>query len=570
MSQLMAQARRFAGCEVETDAAFVAMGEGAAANVSASFSLEGYTIFRVNPLGATNTAPSIGMDAVFAAVPDAAASPLFQAASGATVRLSGHMMVLDGAMDLGSYGRLFRGERVEVVTAASAVAVNTPSPVAASPSVGAPATAVATATPRVALVVEGTLTTPEFQLAIRNALLEAGVSLIPATEVLAARTFVGAGLLTPSTAVVLRERLDADRVLVVQTATVPAATPTAAPAAPARHRHRRHRHGDDAPAVAVAPESVALQVFVADRAGSPPPASRSGEPTQIITEVATLIRALPAARGAAVAAVVTVPSVPGSATAPVGEGPEPATALANPSGVAEGAPPSRMWIDLGFFKGSNFYGLSPEIGFSIRVQQVWSLDFAFPAAFGDRSGNNGLANPVAGLSRWLRAGSGALQAGGLLTIPLTSAVDNFGSRLFLADGMRGSWDGWRWAHGGLAVIGFGRYHWRRDHFDLRSEFAMGLLFPVGDQQDSVQFTAQFGVAPFYRIGERGGIGLDLRGVWRPADDGLFQISMVPRVRFSPGSVDLDFWLNVNINEPLGFAFDDGRVWGFGTTLGFTI
>jgi leucyl aminopeptidase len=44
-------------------------------------------------------------------------------------------------------------------------------------------------------------------------------------------------------------------------------------------------------------------VFVADRAGSPPPASRSGEPSQIITEVATLIRTLAVAWGTVVAAV---------------------------------------------------------------------------------------------------------------------------------------------------------------------------------------------------------------------------------------------------------------------------
>jgi hypothetical protein len=233
-----------------------------------------------------------------------------------------------------------------------------------------------------------------------------------------------------------------------------------------------------------------------------------------------------------------------------------------------------MWIDLGFSLidpsfGPDVYRLSPEIGFAFRTGPSSTFDLIFPAAFGDGSGENGPANPVLAYSRWIDAGPGVLQLGGLATIPLTAAFDNLSSRLAGADALRGWWDAWRWFDG-LSLIAQARYQWRGGRFDVGGSFAMGAVVPIGDGADSAVFTAQLGVAPFLRLGERSGIGLDLRGVWRPWLDGAFQVSMVPRFRFAVGGADLDLWVNLNLDEPLGFAFDKHAVWGLGSTLGFPL
>lgn len=577
-SQLLAQTRSYVGCDIETEVAFVGAGSGGLLTGNHP----GYSLFRVIPPGQAPSSGALGMDFSFLVLPDASAGALFSASAGQRFLVRGTMEVrLTNGYDPGSWGRTLVASRVTPVGEGVATSASAPATASHAPPTE-PARTVVLSPPRVALVVEGALSAPEFQLAIRQALLESSVTLIREAEVETARAFVGLDLLTPSSAAALRERLDADRTLVVQTvATSAPAAPEAAPAAPTgrRHgRHRRHAEALQAPTV-VAPSNLALQVFVADRGASPAPQSRMGSASALVAEVGAVIRALQPASGRAAPAA---PAIAVATAAPaVSEGVEQPPIVGNgeESQPRRGAPPSRMWIDLGFYKGRSdlstsvgaiTYGLSPEIGFALRAGQLYTVHLSFTGAFGDGTGDNGPGNPVGGLSRWFAVGPGQLEAGALVTLPLAQIPKGTFQRLAVSDALHGLWDGWRWVNGGMSLVGFGRYRWSTGSFDLRGELAMGFFIPVGDHQDSGEFFAQLGVSPFYRFGARSGVGLDLRGVWRPALDGLFQISMVPRVRMSPGSADIDLWLNLNLNEPFGFAFDEGRVWGFGVTVGFPI
>lgn len=576
-AQLIAQTRSYVGCDIETEVAFVGAGSGGLLTGNHP----GYSLFRVVPPGQSPSSGALGMDFSFLVLPDASAGVLFSASAGQRFLVRGTMEVrLTNGYDPGSWGRTLVATRITPVGEGAATPPGAAAASSAAPA-AVPTRTVVVSPPRVALVVEGPLSSPEFQLAIRQALLESSVTLVRETEVETARAFVGLDLLTPSSAAALRERLDADRVLVVQTvATSAPATPEAAPVAPTRRRHGRHRRHAEAPQAPTnaAPANLALQVFVADRGASPAPQSRMGAAGALVADVGAVIRALQpaAARAAPVAPIaVTTSTQPMSG----GEAEPPIVASGDEPQAPRGAPPSRMWIDLGFYKGHSdlstsvgaiTYGLSPEIGFALRAGRVYTVHLSFTGAFGDGTGNNGPGNPVGGFSRWFGVGPGQLEAGALIALPLAQVPDGTFQRLAVSDALHGLWDGWRWVNGGMSLIGFGRYHWSVGSFDLRGELAMGFFVPVGDHQESAQFTAQLGVSPFYRFGARSGVGLDLRGVWRPALDGLFQVSMVPRVRLSPGSADIDLWLNLNLDEPLGFAFDEGTVWGFGVAVGFPI
>jgi hypothetical protein len=577
-AQLLAQTRSYVGCDIETEVAFVGAGSGGLLTGNHP----GYSLFRVVPPGQSPSSGALGMDFSFLVLPDAAAGVLFSAAAGQRFLARGTMEVrLNNGYDPGSWGRSLIATSVTPVGDGGA----TPTPPGALANTAPatdPARTVVVSPPRVALVVEGALSTPEFQLAIRQALLESSVTLVRENEVEAARAFVGRDALTPSNAAALRARLDADRVLVVQT--IATSTPSAPEATPAgrhgRHHRRHRRHGETPDEPASAPVALAMQVFVSDRGAAPPPQSRMGPASVLVAEVGAMIRALQPAAGST-AQATSIASVSPPTPSMSGVPTESTQPLTSNEGTQAhgGAPPSRMWIDLGFYKGNPdlsqsigaiTYGLSPEVGFALRVAQVYTVHLSFTGALGDGTGNNGPGNPAAGLSRWFDVGPGHLEAGALLTVPLAQIPKGTFQRLAVSDALHGLWDGWRWVNGGLSLVAFGRYNWSSGAFDLRGELAMGAFIPVGDSQSSSQFFAQLGASPFYRFGVRSGVGLDLRGVWRPALDGLFQISMVPRIRLSPGSVDIDTWLNLNLNEPLGFSFDSGKVWGFGVTVGFPI
>ena len=471
------------------------------------------------------------------------------------------------------------------VATREAAAVDAPTGPVGSVALSPPATS----SPRLALIVEGVMTSAELQLAIRDALSGQAVTLIPQAEVGGARAFVGADLLTPSRAEALRDRLGADRVIVVQTSTV--ASPEVAPPAPPRpsghHRHHRRQSPPPPPSPA-APALLAMQVYAADRTGTATPASATGDSAQITSEVIRAIRALPAAmQPAPTRSTVSAVSV-GASSAPVADDTPPGLPSPSP-GVAGQAPAARMWIDLGFHlrdssrgpTGGKGYWLSPELGFSFPVARAWGMEIVLPLTFGEQKttsidglgnfySNTGpigsIGNLAVSFARWMSLGGGRLDVGGIMTLPLSSIFDDNGLQLSGAAGLRGLWDLWRWSTNDLSIIARGRYQVPVGRFDLGGSCAMGLMVPTSSSGGDTEFVAQFGASAFVRLGERAGVGLDLRGVWLPDLDGTFQVSLVPRIRFAPGRANFDIWFNINLNEPYGPSFDDYRVWGLGVTL----
>jgi hypothetical protein len=60
-----------------------------------------------------------------------------------------------------------------------------------------------------------------------------------------------------------------------------------------------------------------------------------------------------------------------------------------------------------------------------------------------------------------------------------------------------------------------------------------------------------------------GIGMRIGGVFLPTDDDdKFQFSLAPVITAELGPIELEARLTMNIDEPFGFSFEDGGVWGF--------
>lgn len=263
-----------------------------------------------------------------------------------------------------------------------------------------------------------------------------------------------------------------------------------------------------------------------------------------------------------------------------------------PPAVADAiAPPSRVWIDLGFYYrdtyrafGQKGFWLAPDVGFELRAGDAWTVELVAPLSAGSQryattrsdgtpSSSTGavaaVGNVTASLARWSRVGEGTLRFGALVALPTSLVSDEGFAQLSGAGALRGIWNPWRYSPHTLAGVVHAQYRWELTRFSLTAEAALGALVGVGELRDDAAFAAQVAVAPMLRIGERSGLGARLQGVYLGDDDGLFQASVVPFARFAVGGSDLDVWFNLNLDEPYGWSFDKG-VWGLGARLTFPL
>lgn len=249
----------------------------------------------------------------------------------------------------------------------------------------------------------------------------------------------------------------------------------------------------------------------------------------------------------------------------------------------------RVDVDLGLYvRGgepgdpSKGWWLSPRLRMALPVDRVWTFDLALTMSAGRQHETTGeisfggssvyslgapasVGNPTLGATRWLFVGPGRLGVGGFAALPLSLLFQHNEVQLFGAAALRGLWDYWQWAPRAGALAVAGEYRFALDALDLGGSWTLGGMVRLDGASDVV-FFAQLGATALYRLRGRSGVGLDLRAVWFPAIDGLFQVSMVPRGRLALGRADLDLWFTLNLNEPLGFSFDADRYWGLGTTF----
>lgn len=249
---------------------------------------------------------------------------------------------------------------------------------------------------------------------------------------------------------------------------------------------------------------------------------------------------------------------------------------------------SALWLEMAFFTGdvgddsvlvdSNVTALSPlmrgyfGLGPSFELAFAWgfawsSVEVDAPGLRFDDDGST-VGNPFLGGSYVLRGrGGGTFRIGGGVALPLADP-EHTGDQVAwgMAVAMRGAWDSWLWWPDRLTVVLPSlRYDADRGELVYAFEGAVGMMFYTGDEDDvetevPLQLAAEIGA----RLSPRFVLGGRLQAWVLPTgeeDQDNAQLAVEPFVRFEGADAFFLTKLTINIDNPLGFAFDDDGVWG---------
>ena len=158
-----------------------------------------------------------------------------------------------------------------------------------------------------------------------------------------------------------------------------------------------------------------------------------------------------------------------------------------------------------------------------------------------------------------------LQAGGGIALPLSAASDDAeGSAAgAIAAGTHGLFDLWLWLEDVLSLVAEADLSGTLSQgVYLGAELALAIFIPVKDTDArDVEVGSQFAL----EVGFDTGVvipGIRFQGAWiMTADGDNFQSSLAPFIRVDLGGGYFHAHLLMNLDDPLGFAFDDEGLYG---------
>lgn len=252
----------------------------------------------------------------------------------------------------------------------------------------------------------------------------------------------------------------------------------------------------------------------------------------------------------------------------------------------------RVWLNIPFWLGSgdsagmsDAFVLGPTLGGRYRILDVlevggaWGFSYGSVSQGGESFGGLRGGNPYL-FGHYVLAMSGmTARVGGGLTLPLSGAPsydaftgpdpDDAAAAVgqAYADATYGLWDSWIYAFDRFTLVlpSASIDVTSVEMLLLRFETALGILLYTGDGDADTEVIWQNGLEVGLRTamveaGVRLQMALLLTGGEEDGDD--FQSSAGPfvQVNFAPAFVRAMFLMN--LDEPLGFAFDTTKVWGF--------
>lgn len=257
----------------------------------------------------------------------------------------------------------------------------------------------------------------------------------------------------------------------------------------------------------------------------------------------------------------------------------------------------KLGLDLGLMSAPNvsFFSLGPTVEGRFAIGEDFDIQVVVPMMFVSASPKEGdsrtrfeLANPTIAFEAVLdKVTRGAtLVRGGvalpLVSLPTITGFDGFGdvilqlSNISLNAGANGMFNLWRYLPDRLSI--FGEIVGAVDYDGLFMEFGggLGLMIPTSDSQGvetelAIQLSAKMGfgtvVIPYLGLGF-----VIVPTEFESGEDGgdAFQFGVEAGFIFKAGKARIDLAAQLNVDEPFGFSFDDGRVFGLrlSTTIPF--
>ena len=134
----------------------------------------------------------------------------------------------------------------------------------------------------------------------------------------------------------------------------------------------------------------------------------------------------------------------------------------------------------------------------------------------------------------------------------------------VAASVHGLWDMWLWTPEYLPIVVPYRTATTMPRVTISGEAALAFYLPIGDNEGDLEVDLQTGAEVFGDLGPVT-LGGRLRTVWMITGDGDgdddAQISLEPFVRLNLTVIAIDVALTINLDDPLGFAFEDDGIWG---------
>ncbi|MBN1652821.1 MAG: hypothetical protein JXA30_03515 [Deltaproteobacteria bacterium] len=245
--------------------------------------------------------------------------------------------------------------------------------------------------------------------------------------------------------------------------------------------------------------------------------------------------------------------------------------------------------ELGFFTDSyegegSWITLSPLFDLEIPISDEWALAVEWGFFFSDLNDDDAsgeeddstfrTGNPFLGAVYSIMDNGIDLKVGCGLGLPLAS--HSAGGEMFpfvasmQAIGIRGMWNLWLWRSRTLGIVfPLQLILDELPLFNIRGEAAAaGLISVSDDESEDSDILFQLAGEAGLRLGIAE-LGARLQLVWLPTWDGdNAQTAVEPYVLFDlrPGFVR--FGLMMNLDKPLGFAFDSDGYWGVRLGVGF--
>jgi hypothetical protein len=220
--------------------------------------------------------------------------------------------------------------------------------------------------------------------------------------------------------------------------------------------------------------------------------------------------------------------------------------------------------------------LSWLLGGGYKVAPEVELELMLPMAFADvnrtatsgavdqDAGDSGVivGNPHAGVN-WLKAaGPVRMKLGAALEYgPWMSDLSDISGRAIIgALGVRGQHELGLWAPERFSIVTPSRVEFGND-FVVSADFALGLHLSTGDEDSEISVQLDPGVGYYVSRDALLGVRLPIAAVPTAGSGDNAQIALEPFIRVGLGAGFLNLRFTMNLDEPGGFAFDEGKIWG---------